>query len=393
MQVLLLQKLNKCSKLKIMLFTCRGDYSYERMGKFRSLLVEGRCIQKHLLIRSSSSKDESIAKAFSKLMFQGRVQCSPYSFPKHLIWTSNFEWFVPVTRGNGDQQLQSVRDVLSVLHPLGRPPDEDVLLQQLPNTIPPTQYSLSPLIPWQFAMLFYTQRDQQVLLALVPTLGGECGHPSKQPHTNYVPFLYILRAWVPSLHVVLFHWASIPEWDQFGVGEVFWHIVKAVMKILTHEVTAGLCRARWRMQSSNSCYESAVRHTEGVLLVDTSNTFNTINRKAALHSMHFICPVITTILENMYQPPVRMFITREEKVEILSTKGTTQGDPLGMAVYALAIIPLIHHLHYLYHKWSRYGLQMAPRVLPPAINLESGGIISLPLVPQLNTTRMPPRPI
>ena len=83
--------------------------------------------------------------------------------------------------------------------------------------------------------------------------------------------------------------------------------------------------------------------------MNTSNTFNTINRKAALHSMHFICPVITTILENLYQPPVRMFITREEKVEILSTKGTTQGDPLGMAVYALAIIPLIHHLHYLYH--------------------------------------------
>lgn len=74
--------------------------------------------------------------------------------------------FVPVTRGDGDQQLQSVQDVLSVLNPLGRSTDEIILLQQeLPNTIP----TLSLLMPRQFAMPLYTHRDQLVLLALRPT--------------------------------------------------------------------------------------------------------------------------------------------------------------------------------------------------------------------------------
>ena len=64
--------------------------------------------------------------------------------------------------------------------------------------------------------------------------------------------------------------------------------------------------------------------TDGVILVDTSNASNSLNREAALHNTRIICPEFSTVLINTYQLPVRMFI-RDGGV-ILSVEGTTQGD-------------------------------------------------------------------
>ena len=75
----------------------------------------------------------------------------------------------------------------------------------------------------------------------------------------------------------------------------------------------------------------------GVLMVDAANTFNNINRRVALHNIRKLCPSVATVLTNTYRRHSDLFIDGEV---LQSEEGTTQGDPLSMAFYALATVPL-----------------------------------------------------
>ena len=72
---------------------------------------------------------------------------------------------------------------------------------------------------------------------------------------------------------------------------------------------------------------------------DASNAFNSINRNAFLHNITIICPPLARYVRNCYYANTRLFIIGGG--EIQSMEGTTQGDPTAMAIYAIAIIPLI----------------------------------------------------
>ena len=86
--------------------------------------------------------------------------------------------------------------------------------------------------------------------------------------------------------------------------------------------------------------------TEGLLLVDAENAFNNLNRKAALHNIHELCPPFYRFLHNTYQTPSKMIINDQEKVDsVLSEEGSTQGDVSAMAMYAIGIRPLLNILH------------------------------------------------
>ena len=69
----------------------------------------------------------------------------------------------------------------------------------------------------------------------------------------------------------------------------------------------------------------AGEETEGALLVDATNAFDSINQQAALHNISIMCPPLAQVLFNTYQAPVRCLI--QEGGEISSSEGTTQGDP------------------------------------------------------------------
>ena len=77
-----------------------------------------------------------------------------------------------------------------------------------------------------------------------------------------------------------------------------------------------------------------------VLLIDAENAFNSKNRKAMLHNLKFVCPIIATYIVNCYIIPSNLFIVGGG--DLLSSVGTNQGDPTAMG--ALGILPLIKFL-------------------------------------------------
>jgi len=136
-----------------------------------------------------------------------------------------------------------------------------------------------------------------------------------------------------------------------GVGEVPRRIIaKAILRMIGKDIeeAAGplqVCAGRdGGCEAAVHAMRSIFQHadTEGCLLVDASNAFNSLNRKAALHNVSILCPPLSPVLINTYRAPVRMIVVGSG--EISSTEGTTKGNPLAMATYALAILPLIHKL-------------------------------------------------
>ena len=91
------------------------------------------------------------------------------------------------------------------------------------------------------------------------------------------------------------------------------------------------------IQAMQAIYEDET--CEAVLLVDASNAFNSFNRNVFLHNVTIICPAIAIYVKNYYSLHSRLFIIRGN--EIRSCDETTQGGPIAMAVYAIAIIPMI----------------------------------------------------
>ena len=76
-----------------------------------------------------------------------------------------------------------------------------------------------------------------------------------------------------------------------------------------------------------------------MLLIDAENAFNSLNRKQVLKKIETICPSLINALRNSYGSPSLLFGNRKT---ILSQEGTTQGDPVAMAMYGVALLPLIN---------------------------------------------------
>ena len=142
-----------------------------------------------------------------------------------------------------------------------------------------------------------------------------------------------------------------PGLRPIGVGEVLRRIIgKAIMYVSKKGVME--CCSRIQMCSGHEAGCEAAIHAmkeafdseeaECVLLVDAANTFNSINRKAILHNIKIICPILAIYVNNCYRTPVRLFVIGG--TELRSNEGTTQRDLLGMAIYAIGLTPLLNKI-------------------------------------------------
>jgi hypothetical protein len=125
-----------------------------------------------------------------------------------------------------------------------------------------------------------------------------------------------------------------------GVGEVVRRVIsKSVVKVVKPDVMSAsgsfqLCEGQ---PSGSEAGIHAMRNifdeddTEAILLIDASNAFNSLNRAAALNNIRILCPMVATYVINTYRLPMRLFVLGGQ--EMKSSEGTTQGDPLSMALY------------------------------------------------------------
>ena len=83
--------------------------------------------------------------------------------------------------------------------------------------------------------------------------------------------------------------------------------------------------------------------TDAILLIDASNTFNSLNRMTALRNISVTCPIIAPYAINTYRNPAHLFVVGGH--ELLSAERTTQGDPVSMAFYGISLVPLMPKLN------------------------------------------------
>ena len=98
-----------------------------------------------------------------------------------------------------------------------------------------------------------------------------------------------------------------------GIGEVARRIIgKATNTTISDDIQEATdmcsgCEAA--VHAMHQVFESP--DTDGVLLVDASNAFNSLNRQTALLNIKRLCPTLSKALINTYRENIQLFIDGE----------------------------------------------------------------------------------
>ena len=139
-----------------------------------------------------------------------------------------------------------------------------------------------------------------------------------------------------------------PGVRPIGIGEMLRRLVSKCVLTVAHDEVTRMCGTMELCAGQCAGAEAAIHavsdlfnrdDTEAALFVDASNVFNSLNRSATMHNVRILCPTLSIFVINVYRMPSRLLVSGGG--EIRSCEGTTQGDPLGMPMYALGLLPLV----------------------------------------------------
>ena len=135
-----------------------------------------------------------------------------------------------------------------------------------------------------------------------------------------------------------------------GIGEILHRIIgKCVILTLKVDIEGSVGRLQ-TCAGQKGGIEAAIHamkeiytedKCEGLLMVDA---FNSLNHKVAMKNIQLVCRNLSQYIENTYQDAARLYIAGGRGEFLYSSEGTTQGDNIAMAFYALSTVPTTKQL-------------------------------------------------
>lgn len=347
---LLLQKPGPKSKAKEHLAILKRRLELWKNGEVSELLRECRQIQAKLKSSKRRNPDDA-ARIFAKLVFEGKIGAA-----LKFISDETESGILDLT----DETLAG----LAKKHPEPSPVADDTLLYGPINKV--STHELDAI-------------DELSILKAAQQTRGSSGpsfldadqyrhilcsrkykHEGKELRVQIAAFAKRIATEIidpvilePYVSCRLIPLNKNPGIRPIGVGEVMRRIVgKAISSVLQDDIqeAAGPLQVSAGQKGGSEAAIHSMREIfseegcDGVILVDASNAFNCLNRRAALHNIQITAPLFAPVLINTYRVPSRLFVTGGG--EMVSQEGTTQGDPLAMAFYGLSTLPLQNELRF-----------------------------------------------
>ena len=352
---LMVQKPSRTSKAKE-----NNRFLTDRLKKWNDqdidgLLGEAREIQRRL-VKAEKNIEESNEKAFCRLMLQGKVA-------KALKFIDNNSDITGVHEIN-DNTINKLKEK----HPTAQEAHDDILMEVVYETPEPVIYEniTAELIQKVMKHIdgsggptkldadffkhiicsrFYGKNTENLCHAiadLTKRLSTESVDPESLRHFIACRLIPLKKEEV--------------KVRPIGIGEVLRRVTgKCISNVLRNDIqeAAGILQTccgipggvEAAVHSTRLVFEDET--TEAVLLVDATNAFNSLNRRAAIHNIRQLCPSIYQYVQNIYQNPADLIINSPKGAEsryLQSEEGFTQGDPIAMQCFGISMRPLSDRL-------------------------------------------------